>query len=311
MVPKEFIPYGVDQVRPIAAYQSWGDFKTSFNPTPVKDVRDPNVASLIAVLAHKFLVPDNPDFDDMKSLEAAANLARDDEFRGERNVFHKWLDDKIRARMIEKDVVNELDKKIRAFKWDKRFDRARVPSRSMRIGRLSSRLGQQYSPGLTGMSQPLGRRPFVLRRLGWSVWLNRYRTRRHLPRFFTMLKSAWDYSGEARTPTPKNLCGSRTCKPNSVCGIAPAGRSFLWAAHYCAAQATYPEVVTRRAGTFRRSFRSDLGPSLFGLAPCGVCPARCITAAAVRSYRTFSPLPRASEDAPGGMFSVALAVNRA
>jgi hypothetical protein len=32
--------------------------------------------------------------------------------------------------------------------------------------------------------------------------------------------------------------------------------------------------------------------SLFGLAPCVVCPARCITAAAVRSYRTFSPLPR-------------------
>ncbi len=37
-------------------------------------------------------------------------------------------------------------------------------------------------------------------------------------------------------------CGSRTCKPNFVCGIAPAGRSFLWAAHYCAALATYPEV---------------------------------------------------------------------
>jgi len=33
-------------------------------------------------------------------------------------------------------------------------------------------------------------------------------------------------------------------------------------------------------------------PSLFGLAPCGVCPAPCITARAVRSYRTFSPLPR-------------------
>ena len=33
-------------------------------------------------------------------------------------------------------------------------------------------------------------------------------------------------------------------------------------------------------------------PSLFGLAPCGVCPACRITAAAVRSYRTFSPLPR-------------------
>ncbi len=87
-------------------------------------------------------------------------------------------------------------------------------------------------------------------------------------------------------------CGSRTCKPNSVCGIAPAGRSFLWATHYCGAQATYPEVVTRRAGTFSQAkFSPHPGPSLFGLAPCGVCPARCITAAAVRSYRTFSPLP--------------------
>src|ERR1700733_1979247 len=39
--------------------------------------------------------------------------------------------------------------------------------------------------------------------------------------------------------------------------------------------------------------KSDGGASsLFGLAPCGVCPARSITAAAVRSYRTFSPLPQ-------------------
>ena len=37
------------------------------------------------------------------------------------------------------------------------------------------------------------------------------------------------------------------------------------------------------------------GPFLFGLAPYGVCPARCITAAAVRSCRTFSPLPRRYE----------------
>jgi hypothetical protein len=42
---------------------------------------------------------------------------------------------------------------------------------------------------------------------------------------------------------------SWTCKPNSVRGIAPAGRPFLWAAHYCVAQATYPEVVAHRAGT--------------------------------------------------------------
>src|SRR5829696_4292252 len=34
-----------------------------------------------------------------------------------------------------------------------------------------------------------------------------------------------------------------------------------------------------------------LGASLFGLAPCGVLPATRVTTGAVRSYRTFSPLP--------------------
>jgi hypothetical protein len=33
-------------------------------------------------------------------------------------------------------------------------------------------------------------------------------------------------------------------------------------------------------------------PPLFGLAPHGVCPARRIAPSAVRSYRTFSPLPK-------------------
>src|SRR5215216_1586465 len=33
------------------------------------------------------------------------------------------------------------------------------------------------------------------------------------------------------------------------------------------------------------------GASLFGLAPCGVLPATRVTTGAVRSYRTFSPLP--------------------
>src|SRR5271167_3087899 len=52
---------------------------------------------------------------------------------------------------------------------------------------------------------------------------------------------------------------------------------------------------------------SSTGTSfLFGLAPCGVCPARRITAAAVRSYRTFSPLPWPC--GRGGIFSVVLAV---
>jgi hypothetical protein len=39
-------------------------------------------------------------------------------------------------------------------------------------------------------------------------------------------------------------------------------------------------------------------PCLFGLAPCGVYPATPITGRAVRSYRTFSPLPRELADLP-------------
>ena len=38
--------------------------------------------------------------------------------------------------------------------------------------------------------------------------------------------------------------------------------------------------------------RASLAPSLFGLAPGGVCPAASVTAGAVRSYRTISPLPQ-------------------
>ena len=69
----------------------------------------------------------------------------------------------------------------------------------------------------------------------------------------------------------EKVCGSRTCKPNSVRRIAPAGRSFLWATHYCGAQATYPEVVTRRAGTPAwpkpRQFLPIWSCSVWGL-PC-------------------------------------------
>ena len=78
-----------------------------------------------------------------------------------------------------------------------------------------------------------------------------------------------------------------------------------------------------------RFLRPVASPSLFGLAPCGVYPARRLTAPAVRSYRTFSPLPqrdwpsrrtwglsggpgrleRDGRGSRGGIFSVALAVH--
>ena len=64
-----------------------------------------------------------------------------------------------------------------------------------------------------------------------------------------------------------------------------------------------PSIAARLKRPTRRLWRTEPArasgepeaPSLFGLAPCGVCPARDIAAAAVRSYRTFSPLPRACE----------------
>jgi len=63
----------------------------------------------------------------------------------------------------------------------------------------------------------------------------------------------------------------------------------------------------------RRRFRfreRPASPSLFGLAPGVVCPAGSVAGPAVRSYRTFSPLPRFTPcgASPGGSFSVALSL---
>jgi hypothetical protein len=49
--------------------------------------------------------------------------------------------------------------------------------------------------------------------------------------------------------------------------------------------------LAHRAGAQRKPGSWLALPSLFGLAPCGVYPASCFTAGAVRSYRTISPLP--------------------
>ena len=52
----------------------------------------------------------------------------------------------------------------------------------------------------------------------------------------------------------------------------------------------------------------NLAPSLFGLAPGGVCRAAAVAGSAVRSYRTVSPLPAVAEARAGGLFSVALSL---
>ena len=100
-------------------------------------------------------------------------------------------------------------------------------------------------------------------------------------------------------------CGSRTCKPNSVCRLP--GRTVIPLGHALLRGSS--DLPGGGDAPSRHVSQANPGPSLFGLAPCAVCPARRITAAAVRSYRTFSPLPQRCRR--GGMFSVALSVERA
>ena len=70
------------------------------------------------------------------------------------------------------------------------------------------------------------------------------------------------------------------CKPNSVCPEFLRGREpFVYAAD------------TRNPFHFRETWSGPLRDSLFGLAPDGVFRAASLALRAVRSYRTFSPLP--------------------
>ena len=89
--------------------------------------------------------------------------------------------------------------------------------------------------------------------------------------------------------------GKRTCKPNSVvCGHS-SRRRVAADVHQRPTRRFRPlhgAALRRRAGTVRESCSKLALPSLFGLAPCGVYLAPGVTAGAVRSYRTISPLPR-------------------
>jgi hypothetical protein len=102
------------------------------------------------------------------------------------------------------------------------------------------------------------------------------------------------------------FCSCRACKPNFVCRrsgmtVIPLGRALLRGSSDLPGSCDAP---SRHVHAPKRAT-----PPLFGLAPCGVCHAAAITGGAVRSYRTFSPLPRPAEAEWGGMFSVALSVN--
>jgi len=71
-----------------------------------------------------------------------------------------------------------------------------------------------------------------------------------------------------------------------------------------------PQILSALAGRITITLGGLLGRERgsrvdrLGLAPCGVYPAAFVAKRAVRSYRTFSPLPC------GGIFSAALSVRR-
>jgi len=88
---------------------------------------------------------------------------------------------------------------------------------------------------------------------------------------------------------------------------------FIWGPCRHAPHATHPDDSAKT----RLSLSAQGGlerPSLLGLAPGGVYHARPVAGAAVRSYRTLSPLPdrfprvRGRSELPGGLLSVALSL---
>jgi hypothetical protein len=108
------------------------------------------------------------------------------------------------------------------------------------------------------------------------------------------------------TVAPKKHPGrpavSRVLFPRVAGSAARGRRPFIWAAHCWAAH------------SFRNSGLPAVGPEsrhrpLLGLAPGGVCRAGDVAIAAVRSYRTISPLPAPAID--GGSRDVSAAVGRA
>ncbi len=113
---------------------------------------------------------------------------------------------------------------------------------------------------------------------------------------------------------PGKLGYQPACKPGSV-RHRPLARTIRDGHSSGTMFAHGLEQPTRTAGlTSPRGViacaNSPLKPSLFGFAPGGVYHAGSVAGAAVRSYRTFSPLPRHSPEGPtaGGSFSVALSL---
>ena len=116
---------------------------------------------------------------------------------------------------------------------------------------------------------------------------------------FRTRPSGYRIPSKANQSLGHSYCTGVDHKPNSVSRKRSGWRSFILFPDHSGNPAVYPKA-------------SD-GPSLipegiaflFDLAPCGVFRAAAVASSAVRSYRTFSPLPHQRQ---GGVFSVALSV---
>ena len=92
------------------------------------------------------------------------------------------------------------------------------------------------------------------------------------------------------------------CKPGFV-GRRPLaqttrdGHSSGTMFAHCLEQPTRTASLTSPCGVFAHRANEPALPSLFGLAPGVVCHAVSVAGPAVRSYRTFSPLPPSGEEA--------------
>ena len=116
-------------------------------------------------------------------------------------------------------------------------------------------------------------------------------------------------------PNPPFVTHQPACKPGSVGHrqLAPTmrdGHSSGIALARDLEQPTRTASLTSLPRTLSLAANCPPVPSLFGLAPGGVCHAAPVAGPAVRSYRTFSPLLAISTCTAmtGGSFSVALSL---
>ncbi len=110
---------------------------------------------------------------------------------------------------------------------------------------------------------------------------------------------------------PSPLAHQPACKPGSVGRGREPSRDGHSSATPVAWRLEQPTRTTRPGHGSRALLlaSNEPAPSLFGLAPGGVCRAAGVAAGAVRSYRTVSPLPRPKAKNRGGLFSVALSLS--